>query len=165
MRNDVEADRRVRPRGFCDRRDCRLVAQAAHLLSHGVAAAIGVAIPAAVVLAYLVRTDILGDMPALYRQISRYANETPWELMDACKIGVVAVIGGFPLIVRGWIYRRSEHRAADTHLDRGPVVFVIAWVLIELLGRCSSVVCTPTISSLSPPRPRWRLECFRDANA
>ncbi len=104
------------------------------LFIHGALAACGVAIPIAVTLIYIIQTDILRDMPALYRQIARYANETPWELLDLAKIGVVVVMGGFPLFVRGWIFRRAEHRADDANLSPGLVTFAIAWLVLELLG-------------------------------
>src|SRR5436305_11708306 len=77
------------------------------VLRHGFAAACGFAIPAGAVVIYLIQTDILRDMPTLYHQISRYAAETPWEASDYCKPFVVLVIALFPVMVRGWIFRRD----------------------------------------------------------
>jgi len=47
------------------------------LLRHAAAAACGLAIPIGVTLAYLIGTDTLHEIPALYRQIARYAAATP----------------------------------------------------------------------------------------
>ena len=102
-----------------------------NLLCHAGAAACGLAIPAAVTLAYLIGTDVLGDMPALYRQIARYAAETPFEPIDLLKPATVLIVVGFPLLVRGWIGRRDR---VESEATRPVLVFLTAWLAVEFLG-------------------------------
>jgi hypothetical protein len=101
------------------------------LLRHGGAAACGLAIPLAVALAYLIGSDTLRDMPALYRQIAGYAAATPFEWIDLLKPVTVIVVVGFPMVVRGWIGRRDR---TESVVPRPIVVFLIAWLSLELLG-------------------------------
>jgi hypothetical protein len=101
------------------------------LVRHGAAAACGLAIPIAVTLAYLIGTDILRDVPALYRQIAGYAASTPFEWIDLLKPVTVLIILGFPMLVRGWIGRRER---VDSEAPRTIVMFVIAWLALELIG-------------------------------
>jgi hypothetical protein len=101
------------------------------VLVHGALAACGLALPLAVTLAYVIRTDILGDLPELYRQIARYAAETPLAATDLLKPVVVLVVVGFPVLVRGWVCRRE---LIDGPRDGAAVVFVVAWLALELLG-------------------------------
>jgi hypothetical protein len=101
------------------------------VVRHGLAAAAGLAIPAAAVLMYLIGTDILRDMPGLYRQIARYAAETPFEAIDLLKPLTVLVIIGFPMLVRGWIGRRDCTGLTPPALL---VVFIVAWFALEFLG-------------------------------
>jgi hypothetical protein len=103
------------------------------LFAHATAAAGGLAIPAAAVLAYLIRTDILKDMPDLYRQIARYAAETPLAGSDYLKPVIVCVVVGFPTMVRGWVCRRDAIRDASTG-GMAFRVFVVAWFALELTG-------------------------------
>ncbi|MEA2708153.1 MAG: hypothetical protein QOF78_754, partial [Phycisphaerales bacterium] len=101
------------------------------VLRHALASACGLAIPAAVVLIYLVGTDVLRDMPGLYRQIARYAAETPFEMIDLLKPVMVLLIIGFPMLVRGWIGRRDATAAKPA---RPIVIFLIAWLALEFFG-------------------------------
>ncbi len=103
------------------------------VLLHGLASALGLALPVGIVLIYLVKTEILHDMPLLVRQISRYAAETPWELTDYFKPIVVLVIALFPVFVRAWICRRQQHRL-PMGLDRAGALFALTWLLLELAG-------------------------------
>ncbi len=106
---------------------------------HGVASALGLAIPAVVVLIYLIGTHTLGDMPALYHQISRYAAATPLETTDYFKPFVVLTIAIFPVIVRAWVFRRDiapdagKQRATSPAATAG-ALFAVAWLLLELTG-------------------------------
>jgi hypothetical protein len=102
-------------------------------LLHAAAAALGLWIPAAVTLAYLVSFDILRDMPALFRQISDYASHTPIAWEDICRPITVIVLAGFGIVVRGWVQRRSAHRV-DAPISRGIVVFAVTWFILELAG-------------------------------
>jgi hypothetical protein len=101
------------------------------ILAHGLAAACGVAIPAVVVLLYLLRHDILKDMPALYAQIARYASETPLAAADFLKPIIVCIVAGFPIAVRAWVCRRD---AIDESSTTAPRTFVAIWFALELLG-------------------------------
>jgi hypothetical protein len=103
------------------------------LLAHGLSAACGVAVPGAVVLAYLFHTNILKDMPDLYRQIARYAAETPIAGADYLKPIIVCVIVGLPIVVRGWVCRRDCIRGAPSG-GRSLLIFSIAWFALELIG-------------------------------
>lgn len=93
----------------------------------------GLAIPAIVVLVYLNSTDTLRDMPALWRQIARYAASSSWEPSDWTKPLTVIVIVGFPILVRGWIFRRVGDRL---HLSVDPAVltFSLVWLALETTG-------------------------------
>jgi hypothetical protein len=102
---------------------------------HGIAAAIGLAIPMLVVLAYLVETQTLADLPALYRQIARYAAETPMRWDDWLKPIVVCAVAGFPIAVRGWVARRDKVIDINFVATRSSLAtFAIAWFTLELLG-------------------------------
>jgi hypothetical protein len=102
-------------------------------LKHALAAACGFALPAAVTLVYLLRTDTLRDMPDLYRQIARYASDTPVTLLDMLKPLVVVLMLGFPMLIRGCIARHD--RIAPLHpRSRGAAVFVSVWFALELAG-------------------------------
>jgi 4-amino-4-deoxy-L-arabinose transferase-like glycosyltransferase len=101
------------------------------VIAHGVASACGLAIPALVVLAYLVGTNVLHDMPTLYRQIARYAAETPFEPVDLLKPLTVIVIIGFPMYVRGWIGRRD---CTGVKPASPLMIFILAWLALEFAG-------------------------------
>jgi hypothetical protein len=101
------------------------------VIAHGVASACGLAIPVLVVLAYLIGTDVLRDMPGLYRQIGRYAAETPFEWIDLLKPLTVAIVIGFPMFVRGVIGRRD---CTGVKPATPLMIFVLAWLAIEFLG-------------------------------
>jgi hypothetical protein len=97
---------------------------------------LGVAIPAATVLAYLIAADLLGDMPPLARQIATYARESTWTWIDVFKLPTVAIILGLPFLVRAWVFRRDAHRV-DAPIDRALRCFVVAWLVLEIIG----IVC------------------------
>ncbi len=78
------------------------------LTIHALAAAAGLAIPLAATLAYLIPANLLREMPVIWRQIARYASQSPWEPWDINKLIVVLVIVGFPMLVRGVIFRRPS---------------------------------------------------------
>jgi hypothetical protein len=104
-----------------------------HIGLQGLAAALGLSLPLGMVLLYLIRTDILRDMPELYHQISRYAASTPWEATDYCKPFVVLTIALFPVLVRAWIYRRDENRL-PIKIEHAGAIFAVTWFVLELAG-------------------------------
>ncbi|MBV8781921.1 MAG: glycosyltransferase family 39 protein [Phycisphaerae bacterium] len=95
--------------------------------------AIGVSLPAAVTLFYLIRSDNLHDMPALYRQISLYAKNSSWDAWDLIKPATVSILGGFPMLVRGGIFRRGRDRL-NIPINRSATFFAMAWLALELFG-------------------------------
>jgi Dolichyl-phosphate-mannose-protein mannosyltransferase len=110
-----------------------MVVRRRRVLVHAVAAAAGLAIPLLVTLVYLAGADLLRELPVIWRQIARYASQSPWEMWDLSKPVIVIVIVGFPMLVRGVIFRRPEHRIRG-HSDRSVWVFAAAWMILEAAG-------------------------------
>jgi len=103
------------------------------LAIHAVAALCGLAIPAAATLIYLVSTDLLPRMPEIWRQIGSYAAHSRWEPWDGARWCVVILLLGFPVLVRGVVFRRPRHRLT-MRVDRSILFFVLMWLAIETLG-------------------------------
>jgi hypothetical protein len=102
-------------------------------LLHLTAAGAGVAIPVTGALAYLVTAHLLGDMPALWRQISTYASQSVWAGEDLIKPLVAGAFLGFPFVVRGWVFRRQ--REPGMNWPSQPIVmFALAWLALEAAG-------------------------------
>jgi hypothetical protein len=100
---------------------------------HAAAGAAGVAIPVGVAIAYLVSADLLGEMPALYRQISTYASQSVFTPMELLKPITAAVLIGFPILVRGWVCRRqvpAQAKAPPGYF----AVFAVTWLVVESAG-------------------------------
>jgi hypothetical protein len=98
---------------------------------------VGVCVPALVSIAYLVQTDTLRDMPALWKQIARYAASSSWDPVDWTKPVTILILGGFPFFVRGVIFRRERDQLdadARPRIDPAIVIFVIAWTILEAAG-------------------------------
>lgn len=94
-------------------------------------AMLGLAIPVAISLVYLTISGALADLPTIARQISRYSAESAWNAQDLLKPLFVLLIAGFPLLVRGWVFRRD----AIAHSTSKPLMgFIILWALLELAG-------------------------------
>jgi hypothetical protein len=72
-------------------------------------------------------------MPALFRQISDYASQTPMAWEDVYRPITVIVLAGFGILIRGWVQRRSEHRL-EIPVDHAIAVFAVAWFVLELAG-------------------------------
>jgi hypothetical protein len=102
-------------------------------LSHFAAATAGFAIPAAATFTYLRAANLLGVVPEIWRQISGYASNSPWEPWDLSKPVVVIVILGFPMLIRSVVFRRREHRVS-TRTDWSIALFAIFWILLEAGG-------------------------------
>lgn len=133
-------------------------------LAHLAAATLGLAIPTAATLAYLRAGNLFSIIPDLYRQISGYAANSPWEIWDLSKPVVVIVLLGFPFLVHGIIFRRKEHRLR-IRTDRSIALFAIFWFLLEAAGIAAQrrmyayhflVLAAPAaiLFGLIPRRPR-----------
>ncbi len=97
----------------------------------------GLLIPIGTVLVHLLRTDTLGDMPTLWAQIARYAANSSWDSSDWTKPITILILGGFPIFVRGVIFRRESDRldgAQTGGLKSSALWFVIAWLTLECVG-------------------------------
>jgi hypothetical protein len=93
----------------------------------------GICIPLAFALTYLVSANLLADMPPLYRQISTYAHETVFDIVELIKPLAALTLLGVPILVRGIICRR--HRDPDAAWPIAPIaIFLISWLLIETAG-------------------------------
>jgi hypothetical protein len=103
------------------------------LFLHAIASAAGLAIPALVAFAYLSAADLVKEMPTIWRQIARYASQSPWEPWDLSKPIIVIVIAGFPLLIRGIVFRRPDHRISNPQ-NRSIILFAIIWIILEAAG-------------------------------
>jgi hypothetical protein len=110
-----------------------LIYRRRRLVRHAAAIAAGLAIPAAATVAYLYAADLLGSMPAIYRQIADYAANSPWEPWDLSKPVIVVLILGFPLLIRSVVFRRQRHRLG-IHPEKSILVFAIVWLVLEAAG-------------------------------
>jgi hypothetical protein len=107
--------------------------QIRRLWPHGLAAMLGLAIPAGVTVAYFQAAELWRYLPGIWRQIAGYAANSPWEAWDLSKPVIIALIVGFPMLVWGVIFRRDRHRV-EVRPDRAIVVFAILWFAIECAG-------------------------------
>lgn len=107
--------------------------QPGRLAFHGIAALCGMLVPTLAFFIYLNATGTVSDLGPLSEQISRYAKNSAWDWLDLNKPITVMVLGGFPLLVRYWIFRRPEHRL-ERESNRDAAIFVVAWLTLELIG-------------------------------
>ncbi len=110
-----------------------LIFRRRRILVHAAAAAAGLAIPLAATLAYFHAADLFAILPAISRQIADYAANSPWEPWDLSKPVIVILILGFPMLVRGYIFRRPQHRES-IRPDRIIAIFAILWLTLEAAG-------------------------------
>ncbi|MGD0388744.1 MAG: hypothetical protein ABSC42_07305, partial [Tepidisphaeraceae bacterium] len=103
------------------------------VVAHAAAAAAGLAIPLAVTLLYLQAADLLLVMPAISRQIAGYAANSAWEPWDFLKPVIVFIILGFPMLIRGVVFRRPRHRQA-IGINPPIALFAILWITLEAAG-------------------------------
>jgi hypothetical protein len=97
--------------------------------------AFGVAIPTAAVVFWVWWTGIMSEMPHLFRQIALYGSESPMDWFTPIKIAAVLALCAFPLLVRGWVFRRERVPAEDRVGPTSTVwVFAIGWAALELAG-------------------------------
>ncbi len=94
---------------------------------------LGLAVPASGVLLYLTEARLLGDMPALYGQISTYAHESVFDAVELIKPLTALLFLGFPLFVRGVIFRRHRDLSVPAPAS-GLLPFCVLWLLIETAG-------------------------------
>ncbi len=103
------------------------------IVAHGLACDAGLVIPAAVTFAYLVASDTLGDMPALWKQLATYASNTIWSWGDLWKAAVVLSIGGFPMLARIALFRRAKIDR-EQPIASPVIIFVALWLALETVG-------------------------------
>jgi Dolichyl-phosphate-mannose-protein mannosyltransferase len=94
--------------------------------------ALGAVVPVSAVVFWVVRTGIAGEMPHLMRQIALYGSGSPMDSFTIFKLLIVGFICLFPLLVRGWVFRR--HDATDNTVQPALWAFLLAWGIIELIG-------------------------------
>jgi 4-amino-4-deoxy-L-arabinose transferase-like glycosyltransferase len=93
----------------------------------------GLCIPLMVALIYLTSSDLLRDMPALYRQISTYAHETVFDVVELIKPLTALMLLVFPIAIRGVICRRQRDPNADWP-SASIAIFLLIWLAIETAG-------------------------------
>jgi hypothetical protein len=103
------------------------------LARHAAALAAGLLLPALVVMAHLIQTDTLKDMPALAQQISTYAKNSSWDPVDWTKPVTILILGGFPFFVRMRIFRHADDRTAS-NVHRPTMIFALTWLVLETVG-------------------------------
>ncbi len=94
--------------------------------------ALGAALPVSVVVFWVLRTGIASEMPHLMRQIALYGSASPMDSFTIFKLLIVGFVCGFPLLVRGWVFRRRD--AMDDTVQPMLWAFVLIWAGIEALG-------------------------------
>ncbi len=103
----------------------------------------GVAVPVAITILYAIQSGAWPLLPAVLRQIERYADDTPMGFTWISKLALVAALLGFPMLVRGILAKLShppdsQHQAAGidpTHQNRTPLLlFTALWFLVDLLA-------------------------------
>ena len=100
---------------------------------HATAAAAGLAIPAIATVIYFHAADLFAALPGIWRQIADYAANSPWEPWDLSKPVIVLLIVGFPMLVRGVVFRRPQHRVGG-HPGRAILPFALLWMAMECTG-------------------------------
>ena len=67
---------------------------------------IGLSLPLGAALCYLYTANLLSDMPGLYHQISTYAHQSVFDLVELLKPLTALALLGFPILIRGVVGRR-----------------------------------------------------------
>jgi hypothetical protein len=93
----------------------------------------GLSIPIAFALLYLFNADLIADMPGLYRQISTYAHETVFDLVELLKPITALALLGFPIVIRGVVCRRQRDVRASSPAP-AIIAFLLLWLAIETTG-------------------------------
>jgi 4-amino-4-deoxy-L-arabinose transferase-like glycosyltransferase len=93
----------------------------------------GLCVPLSVAFLYLWKADLLQDMPDLCRQISTYAHETVFDVVELIKPLTALLLLGFPILIRGFICRRQ--RDAQSHWQVPAITtFLLIWLALETTG-------------------------------
>jgi hypothetical protein len=103
------------------------------LLTHALAALLGAAIPAAMSLIYLSGSDLLGAVPVISKMLARYGAQSQWDAFNWMKWALVLLTIGFPILVRGFIFRRERDRV-DQPTNNTVLLFALIWIAIEAAG-------------------------------
>jgi hypothetical protein len=103
------------------------------LFAHALAAAIGLAIPVTASLLYFQAGDLFPVLPTIWKQVSDYASNSPWEPWDLSKPVIIFLIAGFPMIILGFVFRRPRHRI-NIRSETAILLFAIAWTSLECAG-------------------------------
>lgn len=96
-------------------------------------AAAGASLPFLCGISYLHANDTLRDLPAIAAQVAEYATHSSFAPEDLFRPASVVVLFAAALLVRGWVYRRPQHRVAS-NAAAAEWTFAIAWLAIELAG-------------------------------
>ena len=103
------------------------------LFLHAATVLLGLLVPATFTLVYLVRTDLLAELPNIWMQISLYASQSRLEALDLGKWCAVLLVGGTPLLIRTVVYRR--HRTQQTGVPTTALwCFAVVWLVLEAAG-------------------------------
>lgn len=95
-------------------------------------AACGVAMPIAFVTLWTIQKGLTGEVRDVWHQISFYSHQTPLAIEDLLKLGVAALLLGFPMLIR-WRCPRDEARV-HARPNRQIAFFAILWLVIESAG-------------------------------
>jgi hypothetical protein len=97
--------------------------------------ALGTLIVPAAVLAWTWRAGLLSDMPALLREISIYASQTPLMWDDLFKPLVAILVGGFAFVTAAVFRRRAIVEDGEcVRATPGCFFFIGTWLVFEALG-------------------------------
>jgi hypothetical protein len=102
-----------------------------------ICAGLGAIIPIFCAVSYLIASDTLQQLPAICREISTYAANSAWDWRaDYGKPIMIVLLGGFPFLVRGWVWRRERVRREPESGTRQStmLVFILAWLALETIG-------------------------------
>lgn len=103
------------------------------IIHHAIVLALAAAIPNILVAMWVIKSGLAPMMPHLFHEIALYGEDTPLEWVDWWKLGQVVLFFGFPLLVRGWIFRRGE-KGATPRPSAALVSFALSWFALEGLG-------------------------------
>lgn len=108
---------------------------------HLLVAAVAAMLPNAGVLVWVLRSGLWPDMAPLFEQIRLYGQQTPLDDLLPLRLLMLLAFLGFPLLVRGWVFRRRRLQDArgrggitPQRLPRTMFWFALAWLALEGLG-------------------------------
>jgi len=93
----------------------------------------GVAVPTAVLGIYLIQSGAIVGLPALYRQIRLYNENSVWlPVTMAMKLATVGLLLAVPMLMRLILERRHRLPRCSDHAML--IVFAATWLAIEFVG-------------------------------